>query len=223
MIFAVVFLFGEGDLAPPFQTVLPVQAQTNKRNVFETRRSTTPNRSRSRTDDETNETLRQALGKGFGKHLSSGSLLLYLGFFAVLFALIFSLVYYDSNYRRYHSSLENPWIVFRELCKAHQLTRAEARFLKKISEDFKLDDPLPLFIEPRYFIGALENKTLESSKPMIQYLMKKFFEIEPGQEAAFQTQIVNERPIIGLDTVLMDETVVQKPRGMHSAVNKKTS
>lgn len=210
LVFAVVFLIGGWDFALPFQASSNVQAQTNKRNVFETKRSITPSRPRPKADEETTQALRQGMGKGFMTGFSDGNLYLYLGFFVILFTVIVGLVYYDANYRQHHSNLENPWIVFRELCKAHQLTWTEAKFLKKLAVELDLDDPLPLFIEPRYFVGALENKALESSKPTIQYLLKKFFGIKPGQETSFQTQIIDDHSV-GMNTVMMDETVVRKP------------
>lgn len=163
-------------------------AQTQKRNVFEVDR-TAPKRPRPKADDNTTQTLKQMMGRDFNSKMYGGNLYFFIVFFMLLFAAVVGLVYYDTNYRQNRSNLENPWLVFQELCKAHQLTRTERKFLKQLAQILQLDDPLPLFIEPKYLVGALENKNCAADRSSIEYFLRKLFDINPGEEKVFQTQI----------------------------------
>lgn len=155
------------------------------RNVFDVRKSSSsPASSRPKSDDATRDRLNQAFQKefttGFGE---AGTYLYYLVFLVFLGVLIGVLVYYDIHRRRSEQpGFDNPKYLFRELCAAHHLTAVERRFLRDFAEELDLEDPLPLFIEPRYFYDALNDHGHGFSVQMIRYLLVKLFDIKLAKE-----------------------------------------
>lgn len=113
----------------------------------------------------------------------SGSYLYYVIFLIFLGGLIGVLAYYDFNRRKSEKSgFDNSPHLFRELCAAHHLTAVERRFLRDFAEDNDLEDPLPLFIEPRYFYDALDERRHDDFSRMLRYMLVKLFDIKVVQE-----------------------------------------
>ena len=111
----------------------------------------------------------------------SGSSWIFLFFFVFLVALAIGLVYFDLHLRRRSKvGIDNPHYLLTELIRAHELTRVEKQFLTDFADESNLTDPLPLFIEPKYFLSALDDDRFQESHRMIEYLLKKLFDIEHG-------------------------------------------
>ena len=157
----------------------------NNRNIFDTKRtSSPPSRPRPKADEATKERLNQAFQEEFTTGMGDlRSYLYYAVFLIFLGALTGVLVYYDMNRRRAEmEGFDNPKRLFRELCAVHRLTAAERKFLRDFAEDADLEDPLPLFIEPRYFYDALDRPEHTASRQMIRYLLVKLFDIKLAKE-----------------------------------------
>lgn len=155
------------------------------RNVFKQSRSPSSSAQKSKADELTREKLKQSLVKEFGSP-ASGNVYYYIVFFAILLVLVLILVRFNALDEFFKQSVSNsPWYLYRELCTAHQLTRAEKRFLREMAEELDLDDPLPLFIEPEYFKKAYEMEFFAPSHSTLRYLAKKLLGLklpdQPGR------------------------------------------
>ena len=123
--------------------------------------------------------------RGASEHFNSGSrrtseaITIFL-LLLLLCLLISGLIYYDAVYLKQQKNLENPWVVFKELCKAHQLRRREKLFLQRAADGLGLDDPLPLFIEPKFLMSLLENNDFKEDRMEVMKLLHMFFGIEPA-------------------------------------------
>lgn len=53
-----------------------------------------------------------------------------------------------ANQRWKNRVVDSPRGLFKELCRAHGLTRADRSFLEEIAEWFSLTDPIQLFVDP---------------------------------------------------------------------------
>jgi len=123
------------------------------------------------------------LTQGLRREFSSGSqgVWFVFVFLILLFALVGGLIYFDIFIRRRHKAgFDNPRYLFTELVRAHGLTRVERQFLMDFAGKLDLEDSLPLFIEPKYFLAALDDDRFRASHGMIEYLLKKLFDIDPG-------------------------------------------
>jgi len=60
---------------------------------------------------------------------------------------------------------------------AHQLSEPEKRLMQELSEKHSLATSLNLFIEPKYLLDALDNETFASSRPEVQQLLYKLFDV----------------------------------------------
>lgn len=160
---------------------LPVEnasAQSERRRVFDVDRSA-PSKPRPAADTEVARNLRESLGRDFGP-TSLRTNLVYVAFFLVLFVIVAGLIYYDMKYRqRLQKAHDDPDMLFRELCIAHELTKAEKRFLRDFAGENGLKNPLSLFIEPKYFEQALERDDFASAQSTIEYLLEKLFDLTP--------------------------------------------
>ena len=104
---------------------------------------------------------------------------IFVTFFIFLIALAAGLIYFDIYVRqRNKADLDNPRFLFIELVRAHELNRTEKQFLTDFADESNLEDPLPLFIEPEYFLTALDDERFRESYRTIAYLLKKLFGIE---------------------------------------------
>ncbi len=147
--------------------------QGGGRNIFE--KSTSSESSPPNADEAIRQRFSE-ISENFG---SNFSVVYYIAFFVFLAAVVGILVYYDLMVRRKNGpDYDNPRVLFRELCATHRFTAAEKRFLKNLAEDLDLEDPLPLFIEPSYFVQALEDARFDASGQMLRYLLGKLFDIK---------------------------------------------
>ena len=141
-----------------------------------------PRQSGDRTPSERRELLnsfRQGFNAGSQK-TGTKSISLYVGIF-ILVAVTGGLIAW-SFYRRHQSktAVDSPRYLFTELARVHELTWVERQFLLNFADESDLEDPLPLFIEPQYFLSALDNDRYQESHRTIAYLLKKLFDIERG-------------------------------------------
>ncbi len=131
-----------------------------------------------KADPETAQTLKERFSREFDPSEKSTGLPYYLTAFVILGLLVAGLVYGDRKYRQFQKDgYENPAMLFRELCAAHQLTKLERGLLKDIAQELDLEDALPLFIDPKFFFSALEEPRFAESRKAIKYLLGKFFDI----------------------------------------------
>jgi hypothetical protein len=73
--------------------------------------------------------------------------------------------------------LNDPVFLVTELNSAHRLSEQERRLMREISEKHSLSTPLKLFVEPNFLLDAWESETFASSKPTVQQLLSKLFDI----------------------------------------------
>jgi hypothetical protein len=69
----------------------------------------------------------------------------------------------------------SPQELFRELCRAHGLTRSSRRLLKQLAAARKLSHPAALFLEPSYFEFSDLPPALQSAKKDLQGLRDRLF------------------------------------------------
>ena len=121
--------------------------------------------------------LREGMGNAF--RTGANGTWIFVIFFLFLIVLTVGLIYFDIYIRqRNKAGIDNPHYLFTELVRAHDLNRVEKHFLSDFADESDLEDPLPLFIEPEYFLAALDDDRFRESHRMIAYLLKKLFNIE---------------------------------------------
>ncbi len=134
-----------------------------------------------KADQTSTQTLKE-LSKGFTS--SDRNLSHYAVVFVIIAILIAGLVYLDWLYhQRRKGGFDNPQLLLRELCAAHQLTKLEQSLLNDIAVEYDLDDALPLFVEPQHFARALKEKRYAGQRKSILYLLEKFFDIRSETDA----------------------------------------
>ena len=103
-----------------------------------------------------------------------------LGFIAFIFALVVGVIGFNIYVRRrLKAGIDNPRYLFIALVRAHELTWVERQFLADFADRSDLENPLPLFFEPKHFLAALDDDRFRESHQMIEYLLKKLFDIDP--------------------------------------------
>lgn len=104
--------------------------------------------------------------------------------------------------RRYNS----PNGLFRELCKAHALTRRERRMLRRLAKPLKLDQPARIFLERQRFDAESLNPSLRAHAADYARLAERLF---AGAELAPATNArVNDA-----DRRLIEPAAEQAPTG----------
>ena len=73
-------------------------------------------------------------------------------------------------------SYDSPPELFRELCRAHRLDRADRRLLKRLAAAWGLASPAYLFIEPDYFETAGLSAEWEEDSRRVAGLRARLFE-----------------------------------------------
>lgn len=186
LLFIVGFVWGATVLIAP-STIFAQQGE--RVNIWDTKRNTGPSTPRPKADEERARILREALGRDFGPN-SFRTNLYYIVFFMILAAVVGALIYYDVHYRRrFQSAYEDPDLLFKELCKAHELTRSERRFLRNFADRLDLDDPLPLFIEPNHFLAVMDDRDFTEFRPTIRYFLGKLFDLKTEESDAPTLQV----------------------------------
>ncbi len=73
------------------------------------------------------------------------------------------------------SSIYRPQGLFRELCRAHQLNRADRQLLKHLASLGQLEHPAMLFVQPERFERANLPEELEASTEELAQLRDRLF------------------------------------------------
>jgi hypothetical protein len=79
--------------------------------------------------------------------------------------------------------IDSPRALFKELCAAHSLDRADRELLYEIAQWHQLADPVQLFVEPRLFEPGAMHQDLDCDLE-VQELQSRLFTIEPAQVQA---------------------------------------
>jgi NADH:ubiquinone oxidoreductase subunit 3 (subunit A) len=105
----------------------------------------------------------------------------YYLFVAIILVLIGILSYLLQKFysERHERLLNDPLILFQELCTVHQLTLPEQQLLQNVAKDQELNNPLSLFIEPQHIRQALNNPLFEKFYIDIEILLTKLFDLIP--------------------------------------------
>ena len=77
--------------------------------------------------------------------------------------------------RESNESLQNPRRLFRELCRAHQLTYSESWLLWRLAQAKHLTQPALVFIDQRHLDGALLPSDWQDAKPRLAELRERLF------------------------------------------------
>ena len=151
----------------------------------------------------------RGIGEQFSNRSQWGQTVGVLACILLLLVLAASLAVLDGYWRRRNKAIiDNPRYLFTELVRAHELTRIERQFLINFANEKNLEDPLPLFIEPQYFQSALDDDQFSESYPMIDYLLKKLFDIEDGRFGLDGKVAERTSPVFGTTTIF-------HPQGKH--------
>jgi hypothetical protein len=78
---------------------------------------------------------------------------------------------------------DNPWSLYKQLCKVHHLNFIEKRVIHKLLQENQLNDPLPIFVEPEYLKKAIDDDSLKNDRMVVQILLDKLFQPEIRQQA----------------------------------------
>ena len=74
----------------------------------------------------------------------------------------------------------NPWALFRSLCRAHQLQRQEVRLLRRVARAQQLDQPARLFLEPEWIHTLRDNPRFRHDLTTLEQLGRQLFaDLEP--------------------------------------------
>jgi hypothetical protein len=82
-----------------------------------------------------------------------------------------------------HRLFNNPRVLFKALCRAHELDRAARRLLMRIARAQELNPPARLFLEPKLFELQRLGPAFQSRQAEIESLASKIFgdrETEPA-------------------------------------------
>jgi len=79
--------------------------------------------------------------------------------------------------KKKEKELNDPTFLVYELNAAHQLSEPQKRLMQELSEKHSLPTSLKLFIEPKYLLDALDNETFAPSRPEVQQLLYKLFDV----------------------------------------------
>ena len=88
-----------------------------------------------------------------------------------------------SSWQKWRESriVDSPRALFKELCAAHSLDRADRELLYEIAQWHQLADPVQLFVEPRLFQPSAMHQDLDCDLE-VQELQARLFAIEPAQQ-----------------------------------------
>jgi hypothetical protein len=95
------------------------------------------------------------MGSRFRDSAPRGDVTGLLGMIGSLLLLGFAVWSFTRWYSRRESRpLNSPKVLFRELCRAHQLGHADRKLLREIADWHGMADPVQLFLEPQHFQSA---------------------------------------------------------------------
>lgn len=81
----------------------------------------------------------------------------------------------------------SPPALFRSLCQAHELGRAERGLLKQMAHERKLAHPAQVFLEPSWFESANLSPGLRGRAPQLAAVAQRIF-AEPPIDAALEKE-----------------------------------
>jgi len=160
-----------------------IQAQESEKrfNFWERTKSGTPRREVPQaTEDEYAKRISQSFQREIDPETrQQGWGLLYYGIFLVITAVIAAGFVGWKVWRQHRLTREltDPVFLINELNFAHQLSEQEKRLMQELSEKHSLPSPLKLFVEPKFLLDALASETFTPSRPTIQQLLSKLFDI----------------------------------------------
>ena len=129
-------------------------------------------------DSERLRRLSDGLQRGFDPEKKDSNRAFYIFgvFLAGTGAVVVGLVYWQVWRRRQTEwELNDPMAIVKELNYVHQLSDSERRLMQEISNLHGLPTPLNLFVEPQYFLEALESDSYVSARSTIRRLLSKLF------------------------------------------------
>ena len=160
-----------------------VQAQESEQrfNFWERTKSGTPRREVPQaTEDEYAKRISQSFQREIDPETrQQGWGLLYYGIFLVITVVIAAGFFGWKVWRQHRLTREltDPVFLINELNFVHQLSEQEKRLMQELSEKHSLPSPLKLFVEPKFLLDAWTSETFTSSRPTIQQLLSKLFDI----------------------------------------------
>jgi hypothetical protein len=94
---------------------------------------------------------------------------------AVLFAGFAVAIYRSSRRGESEFDVDSDAKLFRDLCRAHHLSSANRRLLRRLASARGVEEPARLFIEPKHFEPAHLPETLQSAADKIRRLRDRLF------------------------------------------------
>lgn len=76
---------------------------------------------------------------------------------------------------RQQRTTHSPWLLFQDLCTAHELSYAERAMAKQLARDLRLEQPGLLFVEPAFWEGERLPPALASQLASVEKLRKRLF------------------------------------------------
>ena len=101
--------------------------------------------------------------------------LILVGAITALVALIIVVLFRDSRGQPRHFVSTNAGQLFRELCRAHGIDRANRRLLKRLAAARGLASPALVFVEPKHFDPSDLPANLQSSASDFERLRSQLF------------------------------------------------
>jgi hypothetical protein len=72
---------------------------------------------------------------------------------------------------------DSPWCLFKELCTAHGLNHRERQLLTRLAQQFRLEQPTALFIEPAWWDADRLGPAWARTVPELEKLRKRLFAV----------------------------------------------
>ncbi|MGL6196305.1 MAG: hypothetical protein ACRC2T_15925 [Thermoguttaceae bacterium] len=111
--------------------------------------------------EDVKHALNDRLGKGINPNGWRNFIIMTTGF-AIIGGVVLVVFLLE---RHYHFSVRkesynNPRHLFRELCSTHEFSRKQSRLLSKVAKELQLENPLLIFVEPKYLNNAIEENII---------------------------------------------------------------
>jgi hypothetical protein len=69
----------------------------------------------------------------------------------------------------------SPWYLFIDLCKAHKLSRRERNVLQRLAQQYQLDQPAMLFVEPLWLSAEIAGSAWNQRLDELDRLRHRLF------------------------------------------------
>jgi hypothetical protein len=189
----------------PIQTGV-VQAQ--RVNIFDMKKDkdAPPKQKRRGVDSERVRKMTQSFQKELNPDQESiARTFIFYGVLFVSLAIIISgIIYWKMRWQKLKArETDDPMVLVQELIDAHRLSTDEKKVMQTVTAEESLPTSLPLFVEPKFLLTAIDKSTFRESRPVLRSLLTKLFDIEiesdgnttimaPG-ESSIMTAIVEPR------------------------------